>query len=290
METNVRTEDDLRAAFAEPVGVGSAERELIDRFTTGDPVSRRASTTGGRRTGYIITTGIVGAAAATVAGVVIAAGHDPSSVPGQAGTQGPATQTSSADSSSAVPSATASDHPVPITPQSVSFMLEGMLPPGGTVTKRTGRSLDGFAAAELVWNDGHGAAEIAIGISYRPAVVTPHNPGPSAPCGGTYLPPTCKTLADGTQVAVAQGKEYPYGQHAINATDWDVVVFRTDGVQVDINEWNAPQEKDAAVTRPEPPLSVDQLTAIAKDQAWQPTVDANFAAAHAGLFTPDAMP
>ena len=46
------------------------------------------------------------------------------------------------------------------------------------------------------------------------------------------------------------------------------------GAVVELSEWNSPQEKDAPITRPEPPLDAGQITAIVTSGHWQQVIAA----------------
>jgi hypothetical protein len=148
-------------------------------------------------------------------------------------------------SSRATPTAT-------LTPQQLQAIVVRLLPRPGTISHRTGNSEDGFVATEFVYDDGHGPAMVDVALSYPPL-----GDGLGAGCQISV----CTTNPDGSRTAVYQGNGHP-GHPSIPGKDWEVSLQRTDGVVVDVTEWNSPQEKDGAITRAEPPFTIAELKTI----------------------------
>ncbi|GAA1256168.1 hypothetical protein GCM10009665_53300 [Kitasatospora nipponensis] len=153
--------------------------------------------------------------------------------------------------------------------------MKGLLPPG-KVSQEEASGTDGGARAlpphaDVVLDDGHGAAVISIGFTrYAPGGGTDFAACPDA----TLVPVdacTASTLADGSTLVLLQGYEYP--DRHVPTKRWDAMLLHPDGGLVTLTEWNAPAEKDAAVTRDEPPLTLAQLTAVVGDpKAWDPVL------------------
>lgn len=160
--------------------------------------------------------------------------------------------------------------------------LVDLLPRRGRLTNFVDLSRGNVRSAQVVYDDGHGAAEILIG-TFTPAATT--TPAADLPCGerGGF---TCSTLPDGTAIRVHQGPEYPNG-HTPNATSWSVDILRPGKVVVTIAEWNAPTEKGSAPTRAQPPFTIAELTTIATSPTWTTTDSPNLIARAATLDVPN---
>ncbi|WP_152627036.1 hypothetical protein [Streptacidiphilus melanogenes] len=158
--------------------------------------------------------------------------------------------------------------------------LEGLLPKGGRITDAVGRwSLKvpgGDAAfvaplASVVYDDGKGASSIEVGLDRYPK-----GEAPVPTCGSPADVPNdvCHVyrLPGGARLLIDQGYEYP--SRGSGTKDWHAVLDLPDGTHVEMDEWNAPAEKGAGVTRATPPLSADQLRAVVTSKAWQPLLAA----------------
>ena len=183
---------------------------------------------------------------------------------------------------------------VTMTPQLLVRTAIDLLPRPGTTSRYYGHPAQGNSVgAQFVWNDGHGAAEIlldlywpASGADLKDSVQLDQPCDPGQPVDGG----SCTVLADGAHAMVAEAPEYPWDHQPYNALDRRVQLVRTDGVEVNIEEWNSSQEKDAPITRAQPPLTDAELIAMADSARWQPQVAKSSVAAAAGLFTPDPLP
>ncbi len=172
-----------------------------------------------------------------------------------------------------------------VTPQVVVTNLIDLVSDRGTATSPGGRGLDNQSLGNIVFDDGHGAALIDIAVTWKGTA--PHDAIPQ----GCSASPACTVLPGGTTVSVAQGLEYGSGStHAINATEWTVSAYRVDGLEVDISEWNAAAEKNSPITRPAPPFTIAELTALATSPTWNSVTTPSEIAADNGLFVPDFMP
>ncbi|MFG3530088.1 hypothetical protein ACGF8B_25570 [Streptomyces sp. NPDC047917] len=159
--------------------------------------------------------------------------------------------------------------------QQVIATLEGLLP-RGKVSEQGGHGTadrDG-PSAHLVLDDGRGKAAVGVSVG----AVDPHGAEAKqrlACPDRTYVPyDSCRneTLAGGSRLMVLRGYEYP--DKRVDTKWWHAYLVTPDGYTVDANEWNAPAEKGAEVTRPEPPLTVGQLKALVTSRAWRPVMNA----------------
>jgi hypothetical protein len=276
------TTDDLREALAaREVHAGDPRIVLahVDARSSG-PHRRPQFTT-------LVAAGAGVAAVVTVTVAVTALASGGSSGRNSAADQG----TSAATLSDSSPAA----QRVSVTPQVAAQTLISLLPRPGTTSQLSGQSDLGEVGATLVYDDGHGAAQLSVLLSYPYRSTNPSLNGQLQEqaagllCSSqavTQLNDPCTTLADGTQFTVYQGDANVPG----GPKDWELRLLRTDGVEVDITELNATLEKEGRQTRPEPPLTVAELTTIAQSSSWQGTVSAQAARDAAGLFTPDATP
>jgi hypothetical protein len=171
---------------------------------------------------------------------------------------------------------------VPMTPQALLQTALDTLPRPGTTARYEGNLGDGGVNASFVYDDGHGAAQIDVGMAWgTPTKLQPHALEPITPCDAGI--DGCRILADGTHVQIRQGQQYQDGRQP-NTTEWSIDLVRADGVEVTIYEWNAPQPKDAALTRDKPPFTIDELITWAGSADWRLQISADRADASAQLF------
>jgi hypothetical protein len=279
-----RTEADVRNAFPEPAGIDDAAARLIASFT--DPEALDYPTravAAGRSPGARWATAAAGAAAvAAIATTVLIApglGHHTTPTGDNAATNpsGSATRGHAAVTGSR-------PHQVDVTPQVAVRTLISLLPRAGRTTKLTGQSALGEVGGTVVYDDGHGAAQLAVSVdfpyTYRGTV---QRQAAGSLCPGVTDGDPCTTMPDGSQVTTYQGT----GNVPGGPKDWEVRVLRPDGVEVDVTEWNAPLEKIGQQTRPEPPFTIAELIAIARSPKWQATITAAQARSASTLFTPE---
>ncbi|MER6838375.1 hypothetical protein ABT320_31095 [Streptomyces cellulosae] len=123
--------------------------------------------------------------------------------------------------------------------------------------------------ARLVFDDGQGAA--ALGLS-----VDRMDPGGEQAAQWTTCPDkktvgyddcTSATQPDGSRLMLLRGYEYP--DRRVDTKWWNAELVTPDGVHVSLSEWNAPAQKDAPVSRPRPPLSVEQLKEVVTADVWK---------------------
>ncbi len=179
---------------------------------------------------------------------------------------------------SAPPAATT----VAMTSQALLQTALDTLPRAGGTTGYRGTVVDGFVSASFVYDDGAGAAEVDVSMTSPPAASGPKSAAVTRCVAGV---PGCSVLADGAHVMVRQGHQYN-DSRTPNPAEWDLDLVRADGVQISFIEFNAPQGKAAATTRPTPPFSLAELTAWADNAVWQTRIPEARAARAAHLFTP----
>ncbi|WNI23662.1 hypothetical protein [Streptomyces sp. ITFR-16] len=216
-------------------------------------------------TGSVAALAVVGFGASYTAGAFGGgSGHDSAGVAAQpkARKGGPSTESASVKGPQ-------------LSAQRVIGTLEGLLPKG-KVSERQGRgTADRLGPlAQLVFDDGGGKAAIAVSVGAIDPKGTEAEQQLECP-DKTFIPyDSCRneTLADGSRLMVLRGYEYP--DKRVDTKRWQAFLVTADGYTVDASEWNAPSEKDAAVSRAEPPLSVGQLKGLVTSAKWRPVMNA----------------
>ena len=186
-------------------------------------------------------------------------------------TRGPAATSTLASASAATP----------VSGETLTRTLEHLLVTG------TGRTYGEFSKVEargtdeglspyvrLVFNDGNGAA--AVNLTMDRIQPGSDEARQITTCPGKAFThyDACGTskLADGSVVMVLQGYEYP--DRRVDTKWWNAELVTPQGQHVSVNEWNAAAEKDAPITRSQPPLSAAQLKKLAASTAWRDAIDA----------------
>jgi len=170
---------------------------------------------------------------------------------------------------------TATSAPTPVSGDALIRTLEKLLP-DGQFTKAEARGTDDGLSpyVHLVYDDGNGASAVEVGLGRV-------QPGSDQARQTTRCPgkaftnyDACGTsrLADGSVVMVLQGYEYP--DRRVDTKLWNAELVTPQGQHVSISEWNAAAEKDAPISRSQPPLSPAQLRKLAAATAWRDAIDA----------------
>ncbi|MEW2302846.1 hypothetical protein AB0958_23205 [Streptomyces sp. NPDC006655] len=156
--------------------------------------------------------------------------------------------------------------------------LERLLPKG-TFANAQGRGVDPNEPlvdpyAQVVYDDGHGAAAVSVAVNrVRPGG---YDARQATRCPDkVYIPyDSCVTshLPDASVVTVMKGYEYP--DRRVDTRLWTANLVTPDGHHVTVSEWNAAAEKDAPISRAQPPLSAAQLKKLAAAKEWRGVVDA----------------
>ncbi|GGP92750.1 hypothetical protein [Streptomyces griseomycini] len=209
--------------------------------------------------------GVAGIAAVGVGGALFVA-------PGDApGSRLPAAAHSAAPAASASPGPAAREY----TGDEILRALKELLPEGEFSQEEARGTEDELPpSARLVYDDGKGAA--AIGLSLGRVEPGSQEARQVTRCPDEVFVPhdSCTTsrLPDGSVLMLFQGYEYP--DRRVDTRWWAAELVTPEGRHVSLSEWNAPAEKDAAVSRPEPPLSPEQLKEVVTAGVWRAVVDA----------------
>ncbi|MFJ3304128.1 hypothetical protein ACIPSA_13555 [Streptomyces sp. NPDC086549] len=175
----------------------------------------------------------------------------------------------------AKPKGTGTPTVAPVTGDELIRTLEHLLPKGETSGQEARGTEESPAApyAHLVFDDGKGAG--AVGVS-----LTRVEPGSDEARQATTCPDKtfteydhCSTsrLPDGSTLMLLQGYEYP--DRRVDTKWWNAELVTPAGQHVSVSEWNAAAEKDAPVTRSEPPLTKAELKRLATAEAWRGYAD-----------------
>ncbi|MDX3579238.1 hypothetical protein [Streptomyces sp. FL07-04A] len=148
-----------------------------------------------------------------------------------------------------------SDSGAPLSGRQMIRVLKSLLPKGAKISDQQGQ--EGYGA--LVWDDGRGKSMIGVNSQHDMGDVLEGHMG----CEGTYIECQALTLADGTQVKRVKRASEKGG----SAVVWLVDTLHRDGRRVIVQEVNSYAES-GPVTRPQPPLTLNRLQAIALDSRW----------------------
>ncbi|WP_329545747.1 hypothetical protein OG548_15805 [Streptomyces sp. NBC_01356] len=152
--------------------------------------------------------------------------------------------------------------------------LQELLPEGefsGQQSRGTDSLLPPYALT--VYDDGQGKAAVSLSLNRI-------DPGSeqslqAVTCPDKVLTPydSCVTsrLPDGSKLMLFKGYEYP--DRRVDTKRWSADLITPQGQHVSVTEWNAAAEKDAPISRPEPPLSTAQLKTVVTDTAWRTAID-----------------
>ncbi|MFE7096272.1 hypothetical protein [Streptomyces erythrochromogenes] len=142
-----------------------------------------------------------------------------------------------------------------------------------TAMEARGTESEGGAAVSGVYDDGKGKAALSVALSR----VDPKGSraGQVTQCGDKNLQgyDDCRTerLPDGSKLLIFKGYEYP--DRRVDTKCWRAVLVTPAGFMVEASEWNAPAEKDAPVSRPNPPLDSAQLKTLVTSPVWHPALN-----------------
>ncbi|MEV8553024.1 hypothetical protein AB0L04_24825 [Streptomyces glaucescens] len=249
--------------------LGAALRQTGDTFDTDRPALVAAGHTRGRRMRVRRRAAVFGGAASLALVGVGATLVLPGA--GQ-GTDEERARSAGRTGTAAVASATTA--PTPLTDEEMIATLRSLLP-AGKVTGATAQGTStGTPYANVVYDDGQGAGAVAVGLGR----VEPdsQNAREMTTCPDKAVSPhdACRTtrLADGSFLMIFQGYEYP--DRRVDTKRWQAELVTPEGRHISVSEWNAAAEKDAPVTRPEPPLTPAELERIATAPAWRGAADA----------------
>ncbi|MDX3355809.1 hypothetical protein PV703_21315 [Streptomyces sp. ME01-24h] len=238
--------------------LGAALRRTGDTFST----DGRALVAAGLARGRRVSRRRTAAALATVAAMV-AVGVTAAVVPhGGVRTTGPAATHTGTDTNPGWGPETASD-------RELLALFEGLLPKGRLVSGHaagTRPAADMFPRAQVVWDDGRGASTIAVGLS-RAGIGSERTRCPDLTTMREGSACTRTQSPDGSVLVVL--KTWEYQDEREGPKNWRAVLTTLEGLQIEVDEWNAPAQKGERTTRSEPPLSEAQLAALVRAPEWK---------------------
>jgi hypothetical protein len=210
-------------------------------------------------------TGLV-ASAVVASGIVMAAQF--TAGPNDVAAQGDETSRSVVEAAPANPGVGAADVSAEVEPISSEDVLETLielLPPGEiTDSKALPQDVvDGLRenpATIVTFDDGAGAANVSVTLYDFPTGGGCQHPSPNVQC-------TEEILDDGSTLWITQRPTYTDGRQPA-LIEWWATLERSDGLQIDLRQNNAVGEKDVPATRPEPPLTTEQMVAIVTSDRW----------------------
>ncbi|MFD5270046.1 hypothetical protein [Streptomyces sp. NPDC058335] len=259
-QTHDPFEDRLSAALHQAGGAFDTDRAAL--VAAGEVRGRRLRL---RRRAAIVG-GAAGLALVGVGGALL--------VPSGAG--GSPQHGSVAATGSGTPSAVAATPAVPAVSGAEMVRTLTKLLPKGEVTRGEARGTDSPLPpfAQVVFDDGKGAGSVSLlvdrvrggGEAFDPASAVTPCPEMELPDSGLDSCVT-QTLPDGSVVTLIQGYEYP--DRRADTKSWSADLVTPDGTRVSVSEWNAAAQKDKPVSRPEPPLSLEQLKTLAAADEWR---------------------
>ncbi|MCF1600220.1 hypothetical protein, partial [Streptomyces muensis] len=178
-------------------------------------------------------------------------------------------------SSSVAEQPSATPPALPLTGRELIATLEDLLPEG-KVSEQRARGTENSTLppyVHLVYDDGKGPG--AIGVSLDRVEPGSDQARQTIDCPDKALVPhdSCVStrLADGSLLKLFQGYEYP--DRRVDTKLWSADLVTPTGQHVTVSEWNAAAEKDAPISRSEPPLSTAQLKELATAQVWRKYVE-----------------
>ncbi|MCF3129365.1 hypothetical protein [Streptomyces olivochromogenes] len=163
----------------------------------------------------------------------------------------------------------------PVSGDQLIRTLEHLLPKGKT-SGQDARGTDESptaAYANLVFDDGKGAGAVGVSLDRVEAGSDRARQTTTCPDKAFTAYEHCATsrLPDGSTLMLFKGYEYP--DRRVDTKWWNAELVTPAGQHVSVSEWNAAAEKDAPVTRAEPPLTEAELKRLATAEAWRGYID-----------------
>ncbi|MFC9267634.1 hypothetical protein ACFTXJ_07690 [Streptomyces zhihengii] len=159
-----------------------------------------------------------------------------------------------------------------VTAEQMLRTLTDLLPAGDLAGKDgRGSAKEGSSApyASVVFDDGGGAARISLSLGRI-------DPGGESAASMVTCPSKAlvdfdecrqETLSDGSRYLFVQGYVHDRDR---GAKQWRSTLLTPAGVLIDASEYNAPEEKGAAVTRADPPLTPARMKSLVTADEWDP--------------------
>ncbi|MFI2430631.1 hypothetical protein [Streptomyces sp. NPDC018693] len=174
------------------------------------------------------------------------------------------------------PTATTTATPSGVTAEQMMSTVKSLLPEGDVSQERSEGTEKPMMMpfASFVFDDGKGAAAMSVNLDRV-------EPGSEdARLFGTcpdkrltdYDDCSVQRLPDGSVLRILQ--TYEYSDRREDTKVWYGDLITAKGQRVTLGEWNAPAEKGEPVSRPEPPLSPEQLKSFVTAKEWLALIDA----------------
>nr|BFD82974.1 hypothetical protein StreXyl84_23750 [Streptomyces sp. Xyl84] len=152
--------------------------------------------------------------------------------------------------------------------------LKKLLPAGrfsgeqgrGTDTPVAGNTVAPYA--QVVYDDGRGKAAVSVSLTRLKPGTEEARQDAQCPDRVFIAYDACSATkqADGSSLVILKGYEYPNRRGGTRL--WTADLVTPQGVHVGVREWNAAAEKDAPVTREEPPLGGEALKKLVSAREW----------------------
>ncbi|MFE1959145.1 hypothetical protein [Streptomyces sp. NPDC059479] len=155
---------------------------------------------------------------------------------------------------------------------SMTAILARLLP-AGKLSETRERQIGQIGGPSVVgvFDDGKGKAGISVSLSRANGL----NSAQQAKCPDRVFTPyddcTVTELADGARLVIFQGYEYPDRRE--DTKNWRAELLTSDGFLINANEYNAPSQKGAKISRADPPLNPGQLKALVTSDKWRGTLN-----------------
>lgn len=176
--------------------------------------------------------------------------------------------------------------PSSISGDEMTRTLEGLLPPGGTVSAASGRGSQAggpavWPTAKLTYSTANGASGIDITIARLESGVPADQQGQGG-CLPVEVRPydkcTTERLPGGAVLNTTRSFTYPNSD--TGQQRWYVVLTASDGAQLTVQEFSGGGEKGSS-SGADPLLSIAQLTSIVRSPVWSKAIAAVLASEEA---------
>ncbi|MFD9008807.1 hypothetical protein [Streptomyces sp. NPDC059552] len=161
-----------------------------------------------------------------------------------------------------------------VTAEQLIANLKSLLPGGeltGAEARGTSDELGPWVSG--VYDDGKGRSAVSVRLQR----VDPNGnlARDQTECGDKSVQgyDDCRTeqLADGSRLMLHKGYEYP--DRRVDTKVWSATLVTPQGFMVGASEWNAAAEKDAPVSRTDPPLATEELKTLVISTLWHPALN-----------------
>ncbi|MCJ0874004.1 hypothetical protein [Streptomyces sp. AP-93] len=162
-----------------------------------------------------------------------------------------------------------------VSAKEMAGVFKQLLPQGrlsGIESRGTGDRM-GAPMVSGVFDDGEGKGRIGFGLSRVDPKGEMADDMVKCPSKVNVKYDSCSSekLPDGSRLLLFKGYEYP--DRRADTKCWRATVVTPQGFLVDVQEWNAEEQKGAPVSRPTPPLTLAQLKALVTSPLWHPALN-----------------